>query len=394
MRIGDEHCIVSYTFSETEEAFFITFIMDIEWFALEAKLLAQGARQTEMAARLDGLKVRLQDHSALLRQLEYVAATLPLDHLVVELRAAALQISESLSVMTDTLQKMQRSQLQTACTPDVRVGPVYMSDNRIFLQTRRGLLLVCDSRDLQVTPYLMTHRVWDPALTIVFERLLKPGHQVLEIGAHIGYFTTLACALVGHGGRVEAFEPHPRSYELLCANLRLNNMSHVAHSHRQAVAASSGVATMFAFTANAASSTLSSLPERLLEEFGEQPSAMTAPTVSLDEQYQGVLDRFDFVKIDAEGAESLILQGGCEFLESAITPECVLAFEYNPPACQGLGLKPTAAVEQLAAIGLSLVKMTPDGSLVPLDRTPLDDWCNAQILARRGRWPASIQQLE
>ena len=356
--------------------------MDSEWASLEAKLLAQAARQTEMAARLDSLKVQLQDHSALLRQMEYGRATLPPDQLVVELRSAALHISESLSVMTAALRQMHR------------VGPVYMNDNRIFLETRRGLLLLCDSRDLQITPCLMTHRVWEPAMTIAFERLLKPGQQVLEIGAHIGYFTTLACALVGHEGRVEAFEPHPRSYELLCANLRLNHMASVAKTHRQAVTASSGAATMFAFTANAASSTLFSVPLRLLEEFGEQPTEINAPTISLDEQYRDVLDRFSFIKIGAEGAESLILQGGREFLASAIKRDCVVVFEYSPPASQGLGVKPTAAVEQLAAIGFSLVQMTPDGSLMPVDRMPVDDRRNAQILARRGSWPASIHQLE
>ncbi len=144
----------------------------------------------------------------------------------------------------------------------VRVGPVYPGDHRIFLQTRHGLLLLCDSRDLQITPYLMAHREWEP---VVLNRLLKPGQHVLDIGAHIGYFTTLACALVGYGGTVEAFEPHPRSYDL---------------PPRQSA--------MFVFTANTASSTLSSLPERLLEEVGEQPVVTTAPAVSLDEQYQGV----------------------------------------------------------------------------------------------------------
>ncbi len=324
--------------------------MDLESAALEAKLLAQAARQTEMAARLDSLKAHVQDHSALLRQLDG--------------------------------------------THHARVGPVYMGDNRIFLQTRHGLLLQCDSRDLQVTPYLMTHREWEPALTSVFERLLKPGRQVLEIGAHIGYFTTLACALVGHGGMVEAFEPHPRSYELLRANLRINHMSRVARTHRHAVTGSSGVTTMFAFTANAASSTISSLPESVLEEFGEQPSATMATTVSLDEHYRGMRDRFSLLKIDAEGAESLILQGGREFLESAITRECVVALAYNPPASVGLGINPGAAMEQLAAVGFSLVELTPDGSLVAVDRMPSDYKWNAQILARRGNWPESIHQLE
>lgn len=360
--------------------------MDVQLAALEAMLLAQAAKQTEMAARLESLKVRLQDHSALLRQLDHPGAPrdrAPWGDVVVDLREASSQISQSLSLMTNALQRMRR--MEGAGSP-----AVYLGGHRILVETVRELLLICDSRDLQVTPALITRRVWEPEMTMVFERLIKPGGLVLEIGAHIGYFTTLAGSLTGGDGRVEAYEPNARSHELLCANLRLNRMAHFTRTHRQAVSATSGTAVMSAFTSNMASSTLSSLPDRLLDEFGETPSAVEVATVTLDEQYRGIRDRFDFVKIDAEGAEPLILRGGREFLTFAIKRDGVVAFEYNPPASQGLGEKPAAAIEQLSGAGFSVVQLMPDGALAA---PQLDPWCNAALLARRGSWPATIHQL-
>src|SRR5450631_2459974 len=170
-----------------------TGMKDVELAAFEARLLAQASRQTELAARLDSMKVRLQDHSELLRQ----------------------------------------SGLASAAP-----APVYLGNNRILFQTLRGLRLICDSRDLRVSPSLILDRIWEPAMTEVFERIVKPGAQVLDIGAHIGYFTTLACALAGDSGRVDAFEPHAGSYELLCANIRLNRMAHRVDARRQAVSSS------------------------------------------------------------------------------------------------------------------------------------------------------------
>lgn len=55
-----------------------------------------------------------------------------------------------------------------------------------------------------------------------FDRLgewVKPGDQVLDIGANIGHYTTRLSALVGPGGRVFSFEPVTRTFELLATNV-------------------------------------------------------------------------------------------------------------------------------------------------------------------------------
>lgn len=55
-----------------------------------------------------------------------------------------------------------------------------------------------------------------------YERMrhIRPGDKVLDIGAHVGYFTMLAARKVGPKGFVVAFEPHPVIFERLEKNCK------------------------------------------------------------------------------------------------------------------------------------------------------------------------------
>jgi FkbM family methyltransferase len=63
--------------------------------------------------------------------------------------------------------------------------------------------------------------------TELFRRHVNPGSTVLDLGAHIGYYTLLASRLAGPGGRVFAFEPHPRNAWYLRQHARLNGCRNV-----------------------------------------------------------------------------------------------------------------------------------------------------------------------
>lgn len=47
---------------------------------------------------------------------------------------------------------------------------------------------------------------------------MVPGDVVLDLGAHVGYFTSRAADAVGPEGKVYAFEPHPNNFANLFAN--------------------------------------------------------------------------------------------------------------------------------------------------------------------------------
>ncbi len=60
-----------------------------------------------------------------------------------------------------------------------------------------------------------------------FERLVKSGDTVLDIGANIGTHTLWFANKVGPSGFVMAFEPQRLVFQTLCANMALNSIQHV-----------------------------------------------------------------------------------------------------------------------------------------------------------------------
>jgi len=54
----------------------------------------------------------------------------------------------------------------------------------------------------------------------LLEQLLREGDWAIDVGANVGHYTSKMSQLVGHTGRVIAFEPVPDTFELLAANAR------------------------------------------------------------------------------------------------------------------------------------------------------------------------------
>ena len=54
----------------------------------------------------------------------------------------------------------------------------------------------------------------------LLESFVSPGDWVIDVGANVGHYTGKLSRLVGPDGRVLAFEPVPRTFELLTANAR------------------------------------------------------------------------------------------------------------------------------------------------------------------------------
>jgi FkbM family methyltransferase len=54
----------------------------------------------------------------------------------------------------------------------------------------------------------------------LLESFVSPGDWVIDVGANVGHYTGKLSRLVGPSGRVLAFEPVPRTFELLTANAR------------------------------------------------------------------------------------------------------------------------------------------------------------------------------
>ncbi len=135
----------------------------------------------------------------------------------------------------------------------------------------------------------------------LFAEIIKEGSIVYDIGAHVGYYTLLASELTGPGGKVIAFEPLPENIRYMKEHLRLNRCKNVT-VYEAAVAEHSG-STFFEYGKSNYTGNLSSEADLKIK------------MVSLDDLFsRGEIPIPDYMKIDVEGAELLVLSGAKSIL--------------------------------------------------------------------------------
>ena len=172
--------------------------------------------------------------------------------------------------------------------------------------------------DEVVLPALRDEGTWEPGETLIVRDRLEPGMTFVDVGAHVGYFTCLAARAVGPRGLVLAFEPHPRNYELLLANVWANGLLNVA-CFPWAVADGNGFEQLYVSAANTGD-------HRLFGGEGRQES-ITVRTVALD-NVNAIRPPVDFVKVDVQGGEDRVVRGMRTLLEAS--PGATLLVEYWP----------------------------------------------------------------
>jgi FkbM family methyltransferase len=137
--------------------------------------------------------------------------------------------------------------------------------------------------------------------------VLGPGDTGVDIGANIGLYSLAAAA---RGAVVHAFEPVPATVRRLRRSLELNPpLAERVHVHARGLSDRSGTLTLFTQSLRSYSGHASA---HLSD--GDQVDSIDVPIGTLDAALPGVQAPVRLVKIDVEGHESAVLDGGREFL--------------------------------------------------------------------------------
>ena len=204
--------------------------------------------------------------------------------------------------------------------------------------------LCVDVRDIGVGRPLYQTRRYETAESEFLCDILRPGMTFVDIGAHVGYFTTLASRCVGPSGRVIAVEPDPYNYLLLLHNVRLNRLHNVAASPC-ALAERAGVGRLFQSEENFGD-------HRLSELLGSGRPSVDVAVDTLD----ALLERYgaggvDVVKMDVQGSEPAVLGGMSRLLGSA-RPLTIL-MEFWPYGIEKSGRSPRGLFDLLHSRGFT-----------------------------------------
>jgi FkbM family methyltransferase len=187
---------------------------------------------------------------------------------------------------------------------------------------------------------------YEPQVSRVVTRLLSPGMTVVDAGANWGYFTLLAASLVGPLGRVLAFEPDPRVFDLLQRNLTLNRFPHVT-ALPLAAGRAAGSLTLDGYDADAHNRGISRVRQ------DGAPASATSFKVGAARMDDVVAERgidvIDLVKIDVEGAEDAVLDGMRAGLRTGRYRRVLI--ELHPAILAERGQSPTHCCQALLDAG-------------------------------------------
>jgi FkbM family methyltransferase len=184
---------------------------------------------------------------------------------------------------------------------------------------------------------------YDAVMTSFIKAHVTEGATCLDIGAERGWFSLLMGKIVGPKGRVDSFEAFPPNYKKLKANILINKFDWV-HSYNIAVSNNTGYANF--------------VPppyyiKQQIDRCGSgvgylvstpNPDSARVPTITLDQHIEEAgINRFDLVKIDVEGSEAAVLEGGQHMIKR-FHPKIII--EYNQVAAK----RAKATVEELDTI--------------------------------------------
>lgn len=215
----------------------------------------------------------------------------------------------------------------------------------VMAHGRNGDILV-PLADPVISRAYLHEGVWSPAMLDLLTSALARGGTLVDIGANIG-LTTVPIAKLD-GVRVIAFEPHPLNLRSLRASLAWNDLTDRVDVRDVALADASGWMSMEIAAANIGDHRLRPASTPIEDLFGEgSRETLTVTVARLDDVIdEGTLARPIVVKVDVQGAEALVLEGGRATLAAAD----LIVMEFWPYGLRRMGCEPSTLLATLAEL--------------------------------------------
>lgn len=225
------------------------------------------------------------------------------------------------------------------------------------IETPNGIFRTCKN-DVYVSDFIeRIHLVFEhEIINTVLKPLIERSKYIVDVGANIGCHT-VSYAKFNPDCKIWAFEPQSKLFDILCSNIELNEIKSQVTAFNVGLAEKPG-------TLNLCTLEQMYVPDkeghnRGGAQIGKGGESMEIITLdSLD------LPGLDFMKIDVEGAEGLVIQGASETLKKY---KPMVFFEHNAvrinPEDVGLEHVPSP-FEALTVLGYKDFRYIGDGNYI------------------------------
>ena len=215
---------------------------------------------------------------------------------------------------------------------------VEIEGRKMFTQNNDGLAL-------------SIFKIYEPNQTKIVKKYVHEGDVVIDVGAHVGYYTLLMAQLVGKNGKVYSFEPDPVNFELLKKSVEINGFENVVLIQK-AVSDTTEKIKLFLGDNDSAINRIYDA------KLGDAKKSIDVESITIDEYFKENDKLFNFIKIDSEGSEAKIINGMEKFLTK--NRKLIMMTEFFPFLIKKSGDEPKQYLKSLENSGFELYNNLDD----------------------------------
>jgi FkbM family methyltransferase len=242
--------------------------------------------------------------------------------------------------------------------------------SRVRLRLPWGLPIRINPRE-SIGRSIVALNTLDLPVTEAIWRLLDDGATCADVGANIGYMTSVMAARLHAGGTIHSFEPVPELADELQGHVDewRQHTRATLHVHRLAMGEKSGNFSLYLPPDFAENRGLAMLPDSARpREQAEGARELVVRCERMDEFF-AALPRLDLIKVDVEGCEQQVFRGAEGLLRSGRIRDIIFE-EYDPAPRAG-------SIAEVRRHGYTLVLVARSKSgpvLLPADAALPDDF--------------------
>lgn len=232
-------------------------------------------------------------------------------------------------------------------------------DDVQFVMGEDNVRLWAPKAESRVAPLeALNFLAYEPVETRVMDVLAEGASCIVDVGANIGYHA-LRLAMREPQATVHAFEPLPQTMEYLQRNVALNSLGSRVRTYNHGLSNTNAICDFFIAPDHGVNASLMNVASR------DNARRVTCSTLTMDQWASHANAIPDFIKIDVEGAELLVLQGAQDTISKSspkifaeMLRKWAAPFGYHPNdvisfmatlgyACWGVGMD---GVHQIALV--------------------------------------------
>lgn len=241
---------------------------------------------------------------------------------------------------------------------------VYVGNNRVLVKivvAAAQIAFYVEADDRLLAPWFIVSGGYETELTNYFVSAFKPDSHCIDVGANFGYFTCLMARFCPNG-KIVGIEPDLHVMELARDNVLINGFQSTTEVILGAASDREASITLHRRKTRSGNTSIAKVSSQFLETLGEpQSEAFVVQSLRIDSLKDRMNGRVDFLKVDVEGAEPLVIRGAHQTI--AENPHLQIIMEWSPGQIREAGFDVGEFLDDLDAQGLVCSQLTPSGQL-------------------------------